>query len=333
MPTPVNVPAMSGMQRKLALLRDVDPKLKLMYQTAEYTSFVELLKQLNDERQLEGFLQKLEDYWSKVDVMQWNNLNKERGGKLAALIKQDWPSLWPGSLAEESDRAFDVMARFYQRLDASRVFDLIMEDLMPPDDDIFDLALMKAEKRQRWMLDRLDRSRVISQIQQLTEDDGIELARVGFVVRPFVAEVAYSLKEKGENVNAQALPPWVAALFLAVLLIILVAYVNFLGLMPGLNPNAEEVTPVARQQGVYSQQAEQQSMRPFGWMKDEAEEKAKQEAMVKAMEAETNAILRRRAAVYGGTAPPPAPETAPAPSAYGSAAAPPAPAPAPGAYE
>lgn len=211
----------------------VSPKLRSMIQAKEYRAFIELLSRLEREEYLDQFLEQAEDYWMNVNLMGWAIDEQKGGGKaVMASIKKDWPRIWPTGLDSDRLGAFDTFSNFWERLDASKLVDSVLKEVLPDSGKEYDEAMksndmqmlmnMTEAERSAEILGRMGRSDMIKQYIILSQND-IELQGIGPKMAPFVARFVSIMERKvasqTENLGKTADNALIVAGALVVLLI------------------------------------------------------------------------------------------------------------------
>jgi len=178
----------------------------------EYRDLIGLMKKLNDLGLLDEFLEKAEQYWINVNVFSLAMKEREKGGTgVIGQIKADWPRLWPASLEEERTGAFDIFSSFWTRLDASKLIDKVMKEVLPDmgksDEGMKDvrelkesidtktLMAMSEEERSVEILRRLGTVDIVKQFAILSKGD-VEVQAIGGQMAPFIAKFVAILERK-----------------------------------------------------------------------------------------------------------------------------------------
>lgn len=187
----------------------VNPKLRLFVNSKEYRTIIDLLAKLNDMGLLDEFLARAEDYWMNINVFQLALEEQQKGGRgVLMTIRKDWPRIWPENMDSDRMAAFDQFADFWKRLDASRLVDNVMKEVLPDmtkgyqdyenlmqSDDQKKLMAMSDEERKMEIMSRLGRCEIVKQYAALSANDK-EVQSIGPKMMPFVAKSVASLERK-----------------------------------------------------------------------------------------------------------------------------------------
>lgn len=189
-------------RRPMAANADVTSELL----AAEFRQMLDFCKKLDKQGNLDEFLQKAEDYWQGVNIFQLA-MEEQKGGGRAVLrqIRKDWSRIWPEKLDEDRMIAFDTFSTFWKRLEASRLIDTVMKEVLPDmaegykkksesgDQEMF--LEMTPDQRRDEILGRLTTSQTVAQFMILTKDDA-DLKQLGSKLAPFVAKSVAILERK-----------------------------------------------------------------------------------------------------------------------------------------
>lgn len=184
----------------------INPKLRSLVSAAEFRQMLDFCKKLEKQGNLDEFLQKAEDYWQGVNIFQLA-MEEQKGGGRAVLrqIRKDWSRIWPEKLDEDRMIAFDTFSTFWKRLEASRLIDTVMKEVLPDmaegykkksesgDQEMF--LEMTPDQRRDEILGRLTTSQTVAQFMILTKDDP-DLKQLGSKLAPFVAKSVAILERK-----------------------------------------------------------------------------------------------------------------------------------------
>lgn len=218
---------------------NVNPKLRMLYETEEYRQVVELFSKLRAAGLLDDFFSRSVRYWEQADLRDFTSNEAEANRRLFQKLKRDWPSIWPEGMEEDRVRSFDILGKFWKRFDSSRVLDMVIEDVLPD--------LEKATRESGIWLDlpeyeqidemvyKLETANSIRQLAILAEDDQ-EAQILAPEVGRWVAQVMGILWKKSYE-PATPTPFAVNVAFYAVILLLGVAILVFGGLVP--NPFVE----------------------------------------------------------------------------------------------
>jgi len=213
----------------------VDAKLRSLLGAGEYREMTQLLGRLEAQGLLRRFLDRAEEYWGDLDLLQIAQLEQKGGGKMVIQkVRKDWPRIWPEDLEEERLDAFEVVSRFLLRLDRSKVIDLVMNEVLPDIDrggssakksaDSERLQEMTSEERRVEFMQRLGDAKIVQQYIGLSKDDK-DVATIGGKMMPFLVKcislleykVSAGMEEMGEKAD-QATNTLVAVSVLALVI-------------------------------------------------------------------------------------------------------------------
>lgn len=194
-------PARDGKGKYLWTL---NPKLKSLVGTDEYRRVLELLVKLKSEGLLASFLGSAERYWADLDIFGVAKAEQAGSGRgVANTVRRDWEKVWPKALEKDQNNAFLVFSSFWKRLEQSRLFDDVMQDVLPDmkslsaaaSRDAQSLANMDDEELRDEMLDRLQGSKLVAEYIKLCEGEE-DVQRLAPDMVPFIAAVVAGLERK-----------------------------------------------------------------------------------------------------------------------------------------
>jgi len=167
---------------------------------------VDLLSRVNDEGQLDNFLERAEAYWTDINIFKLA-MDEQQGGGRGVLqrIRKDWPRIWPEALEAERMVSFDAFTAFWQRLERSKVVDKVMKEVLPDAEKDYEdtmaskdarkLASMTADERREEILKRMGASDIVKQYTILSQSDS-EVQSVAPKMGPFIARSIVILEQK-----------------------------------------------------------------------------------------------------------------------------------------
>ncbi|CAE6966050.1 rpsI, partial [Symbiodinium sp. KB8] len=184
----------------------VNPRLRSFIQSNEYRELLTLLKNVNDEGVLDDFLAKAETYWMDINIFQLAMEEQSGGGRgVVATVKKDWPKIWPPQLESNRMYAFDCFAKFWGRLERSKLVDDVMSEVLPDlgkdynekleSKDQQKLMKLSDDERRDEIMNRLGGSPIVAQYAGLSREDP-EVKAIGSKMAPFVAKFVSILERK-----------------------------------------------------------------------------------------------------------------------------------------
>lgn len=217
--------------RIVPFVKDTDPKLRALLATEEYSQLLALLTRLEASGRLPKLLDRALAYWALVDI----------GDVSATRIRKDWPMIYGEAPDEERNKAFDVMNRFWSRLDSSKVLGKLFQQILPesrPDytermTDLDDERVLKMddEELRREYLRRLEKSKLAAMYVAVSESDA-EVLRLAPRMIPFIALSLGKLQTKiARSVQTVDLPPEFTAVFVVIAASLLLVVLSFAGLV------------------------------------------------------------------------------------------------------
>lgn len=184
----------------------VNPSLRVLLGAQEYRQIVGLLSRVNEEGQLDDFLERAEAYWTDINVLKLATEEQKGGGRgVISTIRKDWPRIWPEALESERMVAFDTFTEFWKRLERSKVVDKVMKEVLPDAEkgyrdameskDSQKLAAMTVDERREEILKRLGASDIVKQYGILSQSD-TEVQSLAPKMGPFIARFIVILEQK-----------------------------------------------------------------------------------------------------------------------------------------
>ncbi|CAE7345622.1 PHOT1 [Symbiodinium natans] len=218
----------------------VNPRLRNFIQSSEYRELLTLLKNVNDEGVLDDFLAKAETYWMDINIFQLAMEEQSGGGRgVVATVKRDWPKIWPPQLEGNRMYAFDCFAKFWGRLERSKLVDDVMSEVLPDlgkdysekleSKDQQKLMQMSDDERRDEIMSRLGTSPIVAQYAALSKEDP-EVKAIGSKMAPFVAKFV-SILERKVSTQTESLGQTVDVVVVGVIAVVVLIGLSFAGII------------------------------------------------------------------------------------------------------
>ncbi|OLP95047.1 hypothetical protein AK812_SmicGene22875 [Symbiodinium microadriaticum] len=218
----------------------VNPRLRSFIQSNEYRELLTLLKNVNDEGVLDDFLAKAETYWMDINIFQLAMEEQSGGGRgVVATVKKDWPKIWPPQLESNRMYAFDCFAKFWGRLERSKLVDDVMSEVLPDlgkdynekleSKDQQKLMKLSDDERRDEIMNRLGGSPIVAQYAGLSREDP-EVKAIGSKMAPFVAKFV-SILERKVSTQTESLGQTVDVVVVGVIAVVVLIGLSFAGII------------------------------------------------------------------------------------------------------
>eukprot|EP00929_Paragymnodinium_shiwhaense_P119699 TRINITY_DN91591_c0_g1_i1.p1 TRINITY_DN91591_c0_g1~~TRINITY_DN91591_c0_g1_i1.p1 ORF type:complete len:390 (-),score=115.10 TRINITY_DN91591_c0_g1_i1:132-1238(-) len=182
----------------------INPKLQALLQSQEYLDMVEIMNQLEMKGALDDFLGKAKDYFDSIDIFKLAEREVEKGGDKAIIkqVRQDWDNIWPKKADDIKTTSFDTFIKFWNRLGNSKLFDVMLGDVLPDmkkagayDADAAKLMSMSEVDREDEIARRMLKSDIVMQYAFLQQDEP-RVNRYSDQITDFMTDILVLLERK-----------------------------------------------------------------------------------------------------------------------------------------